>query len=57
MRECSRFDERHESSDSGNTRVCVCMYVCVSMHTHIHITVKLRDTEIKGKILTATREK
>ena len=38
-----------------HTRVCVCVWE--SMHTHIHITVKLQDTEIKGKILTATREK
>ena len=63
MRECSRFDERHESSDSGNTCVCVCVCVhararaCVSMHAHIHIIVKLQDTKIKGKILTAIREK
>ena len=42
MRECSRFDERHESSDSGNTCVCVCVCarararMCEHARTHTH---------------------
>ena len=34
MRESSRFDEKHEFSDSGNTHMCVCVYEHAHTHTH-----------------------